>query len=780
MMRFGLYLLLVLALLLSACGGGGSSSSGTTTPPPVVTGTITVSQSEVNFAAPQFSAAPPSQTIRIDFDAPRVTAGTLPGERVPDWLAVDLRQTGNSRGELELTILDTDLEPGTQSTTIRLVSTNDSGTVSYDTVDIPINYTVEPITLLETSVSTLTVDVAPIQDPVTRTITLTGEGVSWTATNFDGRVINVSPTSGTVPAGGQEIEITVAPTRDIFPSQTSYIVTFFQVGTRRNSTTLDIELNFTDGVFTDPETLSFMATVGDVNAQTQMITLDSFGLTDAPQINWNASSNQNWLTVSPADGTIDTSGSNPEPSEITVSADPSGLDIGASRGVITFTNDVSDQIFNLPVKLVISERKVTSNRRGIALSTLSKTEATLDLTDSAGVEVPWQAASNAAWLSVTPSGAAGERLTLTADPDGLANNTLSEAVVTVTSPLNDISNSVTINVGLWKSDDAPEDVTLEVSSGIFGLPDTAVEDPVRPYIYILDHQGFETGDNITSSLSAYNVFTGEEIAGPIPTQISGQSELVLSDDGSFVFVVPVISNDIDLEFERFDAGELTRSDVFPIAGQILSGGSEFTRVNGVATILTGGGAAIDVNSGTVLTGLGSIFGNNLVASRNGVACINNTDATAFTPLNCYDVFGTGIPGEELASNRRNIAPIAESTEILGISPDGETVYGRTNLMGGALATDDNGVERFFLGENYKLFVSQSGLLGTINQDPNSEFLEYIFSVLNADGTLLGETRVADFVDVAGVFSGDESRLLILGDFADLMTQTLIFLDTPED
>jgi len=598
MMRVIQYLFFCFLISLSACGGGSGGSSGAgstpsagvTAPPPVETGTIDVSQSAVNFSARQFGGLPASQILTVDVDAPLVTAGTLPGEVLPSWLDVSLTQSGDASGRLQFTIRDTNLAPDTYTTTVRLVSSDAAGNNVMDTVDIPVTYIIEPITPLEINVSLLEVNLAPIDDPVTRTITLTGEGVSWDIRNFDPVVVSVSPSSGIVPAGGQEIEITVTPDRREFERSTRFFVTFFEDGTPENSAELDIVVNLAEGVVTDPENLSFRATEGSIESQSQTVIVDNFESGGDSQINWTASSDQTWLTANPLSGTINTSD---EDSNITITADPTGLSIGLFEGTMTFTNDVSDQVFTLPVTLVVGERAVTTSQRGVALSNLSTLEQEINVTDGSGTGVPWEATSNAPWLSVAPSGAAGESLILTADTEGLAADSLFEATVTLTSSLSDITNEVSLNVGLWNSSGISEEVSVDLpGEDSFGAPDVFLVDPVRPYVYVLVFDGFETGINITSSLSSFNVYTGELVAGPIQTRVPGESKLIVSDDGSSLFVVPSSFDGSDRQFERFNPADLTPLNLTDLPAEFILGEPEFTRVNGIPLLISGSGGVL--------------------------------------------------------------------------------------------------------------------------------------------------------------------------------------------
>ena len=780
-MRFSHFFLISILFLLAACGGGsgGSSSStssggsGVMTPPPVQTGTIEVSQSAVNFTAEELRNPPPAQTLNINFDAPRVTVGTLPGEGLPSWLSVDLTQTQDNTGRLEFKILDTNLEPGTRMTTIRMVSSNEAGTNTLDTVDIPVNYTIEPITRLTTNVPQITIELAPIQDPVARMVTLMGEGVTWTATNFDGRVVSVSPSSGTVPEGGQEIEIIITPDQNRLLSRTNYIVTFFDVGARLNSTTLDIEIDLVDGVLTDPLEVSLMAHAGSVEMQSQIVTIDSFDITSAPQINWIVTSDQPWLMATPQSGAIDTSGASTAGSDITVSADPTGLAIGIYKGALSFTNDVSDQVYTFPVNLVIGERNMAASRQGVALSTLSTLEQTISITDNIGTDIPWQATSDAAWLTVTSSGTSGQDLTLTADASGLADNSLSEAVISIRSPLSDVNNQVLVNVGLWNSSSPTEDISTTLAGDGFGAPDVILADPVRPYVYALVHDGFETGTNITSELSAYNVYTGERISGPITTRLPDQSKLIMTDDGASLFVVPASFDGADTQLERFNPSDLTASDLIDLPARFSSDGMDFTRVNGIPYIISSSGGVYDIETNTVLTDFYAEGGFGLVASRNGVACARTATDLATTRLDCYDLLGTGIASMDIVANRRNLLPLDINPSIEAISPDGSVVYIRDEAAIAAVPTDGSQSQLFSIGNAGRIFVSQTGTLGTT--EDNAELTQTVVRTYTSNGVLTGTSEGVDGFDKVAHFSGDEGRIILFEVFDQ---RSLTFIDAP--
>ncbi|HTG17935.1 MAG TPA: hypothetical protein VK747_21995, partial [Blastocatellia bacterium] len=93
-----------------------------------------------------------------------------------------------------------------------------------------------------------------------------------------------------------------------------------------------------------PASMSFTATVGGSNPANQSLNITNTG---GGTLNWTASSNATWLSVSPTSGTA--------PSTATVSANISGLAVGTYNGAITISAPgASNTPVTVPVTLTVN------------------------------------------------------------------------------------------------------------------------------------------------------------------------------------------------------------------------------------------------------------------------------------------------------------------------------------------------------------------------------------------------------------------------------------------
>jgi hypothetical protein len=94
----------------------------------------------------------------------------------------------------------------------------------------------------------------------------------------------------------------------------------------------------------NPSSLSFTATAGGSNPASQTISITNTG---AGTLNWTATENGSWLTISPASGTA--------PSTLTASANISGLATGTYNATITISAaGATNSPFSVPVTLTVN------------------------------------------------------------------------------------------------------------------------------------------------------------------------------------------------------------------------------------------------------------------------------------------------------------------------------------------------------------------------------------------------------------------------------------------
>ena len=672
MRRFGnLLILFVAALALSACGGdsGGSSGGGTGNSgsggTPVSSSTVNVNKTSLTFTSEQFKALPDNQsfTISVSGSAQGVAIGFPPGIAQPGWLGVTAPDLVNNSTRAEVSILTNTISFGNYSVPLRVASLDSAGN-AIDFVDVTINYNLAEGVRLRSNISEITVNMVPMQASITRTITLTGDDISWER-QLGGFAsehrVTVNPSSGTIPTGGsQNVDITIEAQGSGISSTTFVPVDFINVDGSPNGTSVQVRMNSIDGLISTPAKIDIILQEGASEVQVREIVLDTFQNNSVTEVTWDASVSESWLSIDNTSGAFSPIDESTHP-RINVSVDPSGLEVGSYSDVIRITHSKSVQILQVPVNLTITSPMMKVSSKGVALSNLSDLAGTVSVTDDDGTAIAWEATSDAAWLNLTPAGSAGTPLSFTADPDAVADG-LHHAIVTVTSPQADIANSETIAVGFWKGSDIVDDLKISFSSSDeLSGGNNFVADPIRPYIYV--RKGSRHPDIPT--LTTYNIYTGESVGTPLELSELGDLDMVVSDDGSALFV-------FGEQTERIDLGtmEITQFNVSNVSQPI------FARVKGQGIIISDLGRMIDAETlslvGTVLDRSGRV--SHRVSQDGSAYC--HSFRSSNRSITCYDLTGTGTVGGTITAIKNGF--ISEDDDVLSagydLSNDGQTLY----------------------------------------------------------------------------------------------------------
>jgi hypothetical protein len=234
------------------------------------------------------------------------------------WLAVS-PASGTGNGAVTLNVTTGTLTVGSYSSVVTLAATGISP------VTVPVTFTVTAaavppaIGTSSTSLSFTAQQGGSNPSAQTLSISNTGGGtLNWSASpnttwlavspasGTGNGAVSVSPTTGILAAGSYNGNITLSATG---ASSVTVPVTFTV------STAPTISLS--------PTSLTYTATQGATNPANQTIALTNAGGT----VNWTASDNASWLTVSPASG----SGS----STLTAAVNTTGLSAGTYNGIIT-------------------------------------------------------------------------------------------------------------------------------------------------------------------------------------------------------------------------------------------------------------------------------------------------------------------------------------------------------------------------------------------------------------------------------------------------------------
>lgn len=235
-------------------------------------------------------------------------------------------------------------------------------------------------------------------------------------------------------------------------------------------------------------------------------------------------------------------------------------------------------------KLLVSET-------GLALTSapnLSLLTRSIRVSDNLGKATRWQARSDQPWLTVTPSGAAGEALQIQADPSALAADTISYATVSVSSQDTTIAAAQPVVVALWKGSELvrPRASFVNTPSRYFGL----LADPIRPHVYA-HFNG--------ARIDVYNIYTGAMV-GTLSAADASFGQMVASPDGAFLYAVDMFSSQLKVFDVR--AGQLVAS--WPLDEPTMSDRGKievvYARPNGVGVVVATTGQIFRASDGKLL------------------------------------------------------------------------------------------------------------------------------------------------------------------------------------
>lgn len=193
-----------------------------------------------------------------------------------------------------------------------------------------------------------------------------------------------------------------------------------------------------------PTQLQFLYTVGGTGPAPKNVVVSNSG---GGTFTWSAASSAPWLTFSTAPGLL------------TISVNPSGLSPDTYTGTITITAAGAS---NSPqtISVTLTATAPSPVAPSISLSTNQATftytvggaapsPQSISISTSGGGTLAWSASSNAAWLSVTPSGPSPSNLTISVTPASLTPGPYNGAItVTATGAAN---SPQTISVALTVS-----------------------------------------------------------------------------------------------------------------------------------------------------------------------------------------------------------------------------------------------------------------------------------------------------------------------------------------
>jgi len=331
--------------------------------------------------------------------------------------------------------------------------------------DAALNPIVAPSMTVSTSAMTFSANSGGA-NPAAQTATITNSGsgfLSYIATSNQSW-LTVSPASGSAPA---TISVQAA-TGALAQGAYSGVVTLTAGGgvTKTIAVTFNVGAPPPSIMTLSGSSLSFTGTAGGSNPAAQSVTVSNTG---AGTMNWTASSNQSWLTVSPA------SGSNT--GVLAIGANLSGLAAGNYAGTITATSaGATGSPKTISVSLAVAapapaSLTVSSTSLAFAgtVNSSNPSSQSVSVSNAGAVAMPWTASSNSAWLTVSPaSGTNSGTLTVAVNITGLAANTYNGAITVDagTAGAKTVAVALTVaNAPTMTLAAAPNAITLNATTG---------------------------------------------------------------------------------------------------------------------------------------------------------------------------------------------------------------------------------------------------------------------------------------------------------------------------
>jgi len=248
-------------------------------------------------------------------------------------------------------------------------------------------------------------------------------------------------------------------------------------------------------------------------------------------LDWTAVSNQSWLVVQ----TLCACNNGGKNDEIYFTIkDYSGLAAGKHTATITLTDTVTGHQVLFTVILNLDDNKLSAARNGIALmvsASESRLSQTIGVSNTANANITWQASTNTpSWLVATANNT-DNTVTITANPEALAAETVHYAQVTLSS--SQTTNQDVIDVGFYVTANITDDTNIISfnSKNYFCRCQRMVADPVRPYVYI---------QNFGPKILIFNIYTSDRVGEyDIATALGRDfksNDIEISSNGERLFV----------------------------------------------------------------------------------------------------------------------------------------------------------------------------------------------------------------------------------------------------
>lgn len=547
-----------------------------TVTPPTIDGGFTLSSSQLNFAAVLSATTPSAQTVTVSqrgVDVASMSTTVLTG---PTWLNASVS------GDVVTISVAAPSAIGGMNGTVVISSKDAQGTV-LQSKSVNVSYSVQQ--RLEISGSStahtfthghpVTTQGHPlnVMAPGTRQWRLSSNqtwlrvpNIARTGTEAVDAVVDVA----TLTPGTYHGEITVTNTADPLDNAV-HTVNVTVIDPLITILQTSMLLGGDDGLTNVAKPLTFeLNTSTSTYPFTVELTTDDGG---------------HWLKANATTGSVGASGAS-----VQISADAAGLVGGTYTGELKVTATVRGVAVSelLPVTFNLEASRLVVDAAGVAFSSLPLPARSVlsrnvkVLSSLQRTNVPWQASSDQAWLTVTASGMTGGTLALSANPAGLAVNTTHFATVTVSSSDTAVENVETIRVGLHVTNVAPTNFSMSRAAAYIAT--SAVE----PIVFVTDY-----GPDV----AGYNIYTGTKVRD-FPGVVAAAGKLVLSDDGRRLFVYDTTNLRV-VELDATTGGFVRSYNSSALYGTTPNSGLAYFRPDGYPTLITPSSRMYDVNGAAI-------------------------------------------------------------------------------------------------------------------------------------------------------------------------------------
>ena len=522
---------------------------------------------------------------------------------------------------------------------------------------LPAALTVLPsgLVLGANSVTFNAVNGAPVPSRIVSLDTDNKISAGWTAAS-NVAWLNVSPTAGATPA---TTVLTVDPTVGRLASG-SYGGVITITPKDLAARTLPVTLNLIPAKLqASSNSVTLGGAYGRDFSTTQNLALSLDTATNSWP--WTLSNLPSWATASVTGGSVNQAGA------VTVlKALPDSAAPGTTSVLLNATAQVNGDVATAPVLLTINKdahRLLPAETAVAFVSTPGWTRLTRTITvkDNYGTDGNdnfggMTATSDQSWLVV---GVDGNRLTLTADPTQLLDDTLHTATISIAGSATDIVPTQPIRVALWKGAATP------AANGVAPLPyTTVVTDPARPYAYA--HNG-------GAVIDVYNVYTGLKEAsmtgfsarlGDMATGLNGDVLYAVDVDNARITTVDLRTRRISAQLPLTTPG--TRATRLKVV-----------RPNGVEVLLMSDGQAFLTAGNSALAALPLSGGGTLAASADGKRVVLQSEGAATVQHTSIALDYAALGGGTLYSTKvpaaSHLSPGTLAQDVF-VGADGVRVY----------------------------------------------------------------------------------------------------------